>query len=84
MERKLFDLPQMAAWTWLQVWARRPKTAQALALRSRIILGCSDARRDCLAHGLDPTPSLDAQGHDHLHRGRFIFSAADLLPAFEG
>jgi transposase len=25
----------------LQVWARRPKTAQALALRSRIILACS-------------------------------------------
>ena len=26
----------------LEQWARRPKTAQALALRARIILGCAD------------------------------------------
>src|SRR5271157_4213457 len=26
----------------LQQWARRPKTAQRLALRARIVLGCSD------------------------------------------
>ena len=26
----------------LQEWARRPKTAQRLALRARIVLGCAD------------------------------------------
>jgi transposase len=26
----------------LQEWARRPKTAQRLAVRSRIVLGCAD------------------------------------------
>ncbi|QDT14611.1 IS630 family transposase [Alienimonas californiensis] len=29
----------------LERWARRPKTAQALALRSRIVLACSDSGR---------------------------------------
>ena len=28
----------------LEQWARRPKTAQALALRARIILGCADGQ----------------------------------------
>lgn len=28
----------------LQRWARRPKTSQRLALRSRIVLACSDGR----------------------------------------
>lgn len=28
----------------LQQWTRRPKTAQALALRARIILACADGK----------------------------------------
>jgi hypothetical protein len=28
----------------LEAWARRPKTAQATALRARLILGCAPAR----------------------------------------
>src|SRR3954470_6994214 len=30
----------------LQAWARRPTSAQALALRSRVVLACADAPHD--------------------------------------
>ena len=37
----------------LEQWARRPKTAQALALRARIILGCADGQSNtAVADGL--------------------------------
>jgi len=30
----------------LQEWARRPKTAQRLAMRARIVLGCADGKEN--------------------------------------
>jgi len=31
----------------LEEWARRPKTAQRLAQRARIVLGCADGLENC-------------------------------------
>jgi len=39
-------LPSAAQREELERWIRRPKTAQALALRARIILGCAEGKSD--------------------------------------
>jgi transposase len=59
----------------LQVWARRRKTAQALALRSRIILGCSDgAENKSVAADLAIAKQTVCKW-----RGRFLQSRLDGL-----
>jgi transposase len=59
----------------LQVWARRRKTAQALALRSRIILGCSDcAENKSVAADLAIAKQTICKW-----RGRFLQSRLDGL-----
>ena len=39
----------------LEQWTRRPKTAQALALRARIVLACADGRSNT---AVDLTPLI--------------------------
>ena len=44
----------------LEQWTRRPKTAQALALRARIVLACADGRSNTgVAAELPQIPHLD-------------------------
>ena len=52
----------------LDEWSRRPKTAQALAMRARIILRC--------AAGEDTSPLLPVR-----HQGRSLWVCTHCLPA---
>ncbi len=42
---------QSASAAKLQEWARRPKTAQRLALRARIVLSCAEGMENRESHG---------------------------------
>ena len=59
----------------LQRWARRPKTAQALALRARIVLKCAEGRDNTdVAEALGVTPQTVGKW-----RGRFLERRLDGL-----
>jgi len=59
----------------LQAWARRRKTAQARALRSRMVLGCANGiENQVVAHARAVTPQTVSKW-----RGRFVESRLDGL-----
>jgi transposase len=59
----------------LERWARRPKTAQALALRARIVLRCADGKTNThVAAGLGVTKQMVGKW-----RARFVAKRADGL-----
>src|ERR1017187_5370939 len=59
----------------LERWARRPKSAQALALRSRIVLACSEgAANKEVAARFGVTPQMVGKW-----RGRFVSGRLDGL-----
>ena len=60
----------------LEAWARRRKTAQALALRSRIVLACADGAAVRLAVAADLRISRTTAGK---WRSRFLESRLDGL-----
>ena len=61
----------------LQAWSQRRKTAQALALRSRIVLECASGQSNqSVAHLLRVTPQTVSKW-----RGRFVEQRLDLLSA---
>lgn len=59
----------------LERWERRPKTAQALALRARIILACAEGKPNkVVADNLDVSPQTVCKW-----RGRFVEAGVDGL-----